>query len=619
MDKINKILLFLILILFLNLFLVYAQLGNLDLNSDPDYLKNSNIFSTCNENGCAPNPNYDKTKPSYYGTELGLSDMKDIEVSEGSAIMVDNHEKIVFNKDNNIKIKGNEYNAKSGAEFKFDKDGNLIEGTTFTVSKAGVVNLHGIPKNLPEGTIVTYGKDKLVSIKYPAGSKLENPDLTKVDKVASAGARFEIESIDGNGFKLPTPKEDNFKGKLIQQFDSEGKMRTFSNDEIEISAGIKFGAKDIESEIFFDGLEHKEATSNYVSIGENNIITGKNDIGKGVPLSFLPENRFLVGMNEKNPVKVFAGSEDGPGKLEIINKGEEYPHLITTENFRIENGNAVPLKSGKDSKGNPSVKFDRSVTASENPSSYPFQMKFLDKEGNSLLRARDSNGEVVIKDNKVMDLISFMDENGKFENFKFDEAVIRKLPSSYFESDELGTISPPEDELGTVAPPELEKEDEETPTFTNIPTPEVSPPVVTPPTQTNPPEKPLIEDISQKFKPLESYNGFFATDSSGNLQIDQNGIPKPANGVRILGNDILNMNNPNSEVLVKFGATWCGPCRNLDAQIEGWVSNPEYKKTFVLIDVDENPALAKSLGFTGGTIPQTNKFIGGVNQNTPWR
>lgn len=56
-------------------------------------------------------------------------------------------------------------------------------------------------------------------------------------------------------------------------------------------------------------------------------------------------------------------------------------------------------------------------------------------------------------------------------------------------------------------------------------------------------------------------------------------------------------------VLVKFGATWCGPCRSLDATLDGMAPKLEGKVKVVRVDVDEHPNLAAAFGV--GAIPHT--------------
>ena len=53
-------------------------------------------------------------------------------------------------------------------------------------------------------------------------------------------------------------------------------------------------------------------------------------------------------------------------------------------------------------------------------------------------------------------------------------------------------------------------------------------------------------------------------------------------------------------VLIKFGATWCGPCKMADKILEQ-IGAEHHDAEIVSVDVDENPALASALNIT--TIP----------------
>ncbi|SMP65387.1 thioredoxin [Neorhodopirellula lusitana] len=46
-------------------------------------------------------------------------------------------------------------------------------------------------------------------------------------------------------------------------------------------------------------------------------------------------------------------------------------------------------------------------------------------------------------------------------------------------------------------------------------------------------------------------------------------------------------------VLVKFGATWCGPCRQVDAELNSLNASLPADVEVLKIDVDENPELAQ--------------------------
>ena len=62
-------------------------------------------------------------------------------------------------------------------------------------------------------------------------------------------------------------------------------------------------------------------------------------------------------------------------------------------------------------------------------------------------------------------------------------------------------------------------------------------------------------------------------------------------------------------VLVKFGATWCGPCKLMDDSLEAYEKTTAGKVKVVKIDVDAHPALAEHYGVR--PIPHSFLFYQG--------
>ncbi len=52
-------------------------------------------------------------------------------------------------------------------------------------------------------------------------------------------------------------------------------------------------------------------------------------------------------------------------------------------------------------------------------------------------------------------------------------------------------------------------------------------------------------------------------------------------------------------ILVKFGATWCPPCRAVDSELEQLAGQLPADVEVLKIDVDENPELAERYGIFG--------------------
>ena len=62
-------------------------------------------------------------------------------------------------------------------------------------------------------------------------------------------------------------------------------------------------------------------------------------------------------------------------------------------------------------------------------------------------------------------------------------------------------------------------------------------------------------------------------------------------------------------VLVKFGATWCGPCVSTDRALAEYDSSSTGEVKIVILDVDANPQIARHYGVS--TIPHSFLFLGG--------
>jgi len=45
--------------------------------------------------------------------------------------------------------------------------------------------------------------------------------------------------------------------------------------------------------------------------------------------------------------------------------------------------------------------------------------------------------------------------------------------------------------------------------------------------------------------------------------------------------------NPG-KVVLKFGATWCGPCKRIEAHVDQWFASFDYSIKCVIIDIDES-------------------------------
>jgi thioredoxin 1 len=69
----------------------------------------------------------------------------------------------------------------------------------------------------------------------------------------------------------------------------------------------------------------------------------------------------------------------------------------------------------------------------------------------------------------------------------------------------------------------------------------------------------------------------------------------------------------NPVTLVKFGATWCGPCNYMDEELEK-LKAKSFAASVLHIDVDSNPELASQ--YEASSIPKTILFKDGKEVDT---
>ena len=77
--------------------------------------------------------------------------------------------------------------------------------------------------------------------------------------------------------------------------------------------------------------------------------------------------------------------------------------------------------------------------------------------------------------------------------------------------------------------------------------------------------------------------------------------------------DIVNCINNNNIVVVKIGATWCGPCKSVELtkKYNELVNAFNCKVTFYELDVNKNEDLMSNELFKTTSIPNFKLFISG--------
>ena len=84
----------------------------------------------------------------------------------------------------------------------------------------------------------------------------------------------------------------------------------------------------------------------------------------------------------------------------------------------------------------------------------------------------------------------------------------------------------------------------------------------------------------------------------------------PVNGLEVYGNPNNLLSSFNGNVEIQFSASWCGPCQNQKQSRIGESGSlkSDSRQTYVYIDVEKQPGLSRSLGYTGGSIPQFRNY-----------
>jgi thioredoxin-like negative regulator of GroEL len=72
-----------------------------------------------------------------------------------------------------------------------------------------------------------------------------------------------------------------------------------------------------------------------------------------------------------------------------------------------------------------------------------------------------------------------------------------------------------------------------------------------------------------------------------------------------------NFPQSNKKLLVKFGASWCAPCRQIHPEIEKFAARKASEYEVLNIDLDDYRGLAEALDF-GGSVPVVFDLLRGT-------
>jgi len=235
-----------------------------------------------------------------------------------------------------IEIKGLEYNidVSKKNEFVFDKGGDLIEGTMFSVPKGGGnYRLKGFDVPLPEKTEVIYEEDKIV-LKIPRGGKIEESKA--------------VEGYDGEEGILSYQSDEGIKlsREDIQGRDGRIKEINYDKNGFYVSEDITVKTSDGKD----DFLVNVQGEKTYLVFDEDKINKDLNSVfigadkvilinlnGKGASVFFTENNRLGMKITLENTVSVQAvkgmvivgkAGEDNLGKLANVQiSGESIANL----------------------------------------------------------------------------------------------------------------------------------------------------------------------------------------------------------------------------------------------------------------------------------------------------
>lgn len=84
------------------------------------------------------------------------------------------------------------------------------------------------------------------------------------------------------------------------------------------------------------------------------------------------------------------------------------------------------------------------------------------------------------------------------------------------------------------------------------------------------------------------------------------------------------INREQKPIIIKFSASWCGPCKMITPVFKQYAESPRYKDAiiFVEVDVDQSPKIAEKFNVTSMPTFKAvrvhkiiNEFVGGSKEN----
>lgn len=98
------------------------------------------------------------------------------------------------------------------------------------------------------------------------------------------------------------------------------------------------------------------------------------------------------------------------------------------------------------------------------------------------------------------------------------------------------------------------------------------------------------------FATLVGFVAFFVLSGNSGLPESEANQSLASTSAAVLGETIENAEATKGPVIVKFGASWCGPCREIDVELKKLERSHRQKVKVVQINVDERPDLVEKCG-----------------------